>query len=219
MISDINIEFRFFFSLDDVLYNVGHVQRVCTDKYKHKILRTRHCSSVWILRVFLGRWGFHRGTHKLFCKFLNFEWAATKKKCWEHATKYLKVLSWCTLIICFFIDSLLDSLGITSYYFFYLIGMPWGKRPLPQKLLLPDEEIPLRLLEYSRFVIICFANISSLRTSFFHRRDVHNLKTHVRSLSACDVHEILGSVSNSQKTGTNAYHDQRNGILKEKCCF
>lgn len=104
-------------------------------------------------------------------------------------------------------------------FFFYLIGMPWGKRPLPQKLLLPDEEIPLRLLEYSRFVIICFANISSLRTSFFHRRDVHNLKTHVRSLSACDVHEILGSVSDSQKTGTNAYHDQRNGILKEKCCF
>lgn len=115
VISDINIEFRVFFSLDDVLYNVGHVQRVCTDKYKHKILRTRHCSSVWILRVFLGRWGFHRGTHKLFCKFLNFEWAATKNKCWEHATKYLKILSWCTLIICFFIDSLLDSLGITFF--------------------------------------------------------------------------------------------------------
>lgn len=97
--------------------------------------------------------------------------------------------------------------------------MPWGKRPLPQKLLLPDEEIPLRLLEYSRFVIICFANISSLRTSFFHRRDVHNLKAHVRSLSACDVPEILGSVSDSQKTGTHAYHDQRNGILEEKCGF
>lgn len=94
--------------------------------------------------------------------------------------------------------------------------MPWGKRPFSQKLLLPDEEIPLRLLEYSRFVIICFANISSLRTSFFHRRDVHNLKAHVRSLSACDVHEILGSVSDSQKTGTHAYHDQRNGILEEK---
>lgn len=112
MISEIK-SFRVL--LDDVLYNVGHVQRFCTDKYKHQILRTRHCSSVWILRVFLGRWGFHRGTHKLFCKFLNFEWAATKNKCWEHATKYLKILSWCTLIICFFIDSLLDSLGITFF--------------------------------------------------------------------------------------------------------
>ena len=53
--------------LDDVLYDAGDVQRLCSDQHRHQVLRPGHCPSLWILRVFLGRRRFYRRTDKLLC--------------------------------------------------------------------------------------------------------------------------------------------------------
>lgn len=58
--------FLFFFFLfflikqvhisDDVFHDAVHVQRLCAHKYRNRILRTGHRSSVRVLCVFLGCW-------------------------------------------------------------------------------------------------------------------------------------------------------------------
>lgn len=41
---------------DDVFYDVVHVQRICPNQYRHRVLRTGYRSSVRVLCVFLGCW-------------------------------------------------------------------------------------------------------------------------------------------------------------------
>lgn len=52
-----------------------------------------------------------------------------------------------------------------------------------------------------------------MRTPLSSFSKVYCCKTHVFSVFAGDVPEILGSFSNPQKIGSHSYHDQRNGIL------
>lgn len=93
----------------------------------------------------------------------------------------------------------------------YSLGLFRGKRSLPQKLHLPNEEIPLRLLESGRSAFIRIAHCGTVRAALLYRWDIHYRQAHVRSVFASYVSKIPWSISHSQKNGTHSYHDKRNG--------
>lgn len=100
-------------------------------------------------------------------------------------------------------------------YFFmtckYFLGLPGSTWTFPQKLLLPNGEIYLWLLEHSGSAVICFARISTVCTSFLHRWKFRHRRTHVCPISPGHVSKILGSVFNPSNTGANTNYDQRDG--------
>lgn len=105
------------------------------------------------------------------------------------------------------------SWKITNILQVFLLGMFGGPGSLSQKLLFPNETIFVWLLERGGFVVIHFAYCCSVCASFLHWWNVYHCKTHVCLVSAGHVFEVPGSVSDSPKTGTYAYHDKGNGMF------
>lgn len=67
----INNIFMYFTScVDDVFHNVGGLQRFCTYKYQHQVLRKEYWQSVRVHCICMGRWGFLWKTYQLFCKII-----------------------------------------------------------------------------------------------------------------------------------------------------
>lgn len=106
-----------------------------------------------------------------------------------------------------------DIIYILQFWFSInlILGMHGGPRSFSQKLLPQDEEIHVRLLECGGFAVIRLTYRGSMRAPFSSFSKVYCCKTHVFSLFAGDVSEVLGSFPYPQKIGSHSYHDKRNG--------